>query len=406
MADGGIHDQLGGGFCRYSVDAEWSIPHFEKMLYDNGPLLGLYADLARITGEPQWATVARGIVGWLTREMRAPDGAFYSSLDADSDGEEGKFYVWSADDVRALLPADEYAVVAPHFGLDGPPNFEGHAWNLRVMVPLPEVAARLAIEVAQAQARLDAARATLLAARARRVRPGTDDKILTSWNALAIAGLARAARAQDEPAFADLAVAAADALRATAWRNGRLLATRKGDRAHLNAYLDDYAFLLCRADRVDADPLPAAGFRLGAGARDGAARLVRGSRTRRLLLHEPRSRGAHPSPEAGSRQRHTLGQRGRRAGADRAGAPLCRAAPRRGGPAHGAVVRGVARRVAGRLFDAAVRASRTCSPRPRRCSSPAIRPSAGPGSARWKRTTARRRGCSIWQGTRSFPLRW
>ena len=277
MADGGIHDQLGGGFCRYSVDAEWSIPHFEKMLYDNGPLLGLYADLSRITGDRRWATVARGIVGWLTREMRAPDGAFYSSLDADSDGEEGKFYVWSADDVRALLPAEEYAVVAPHFGLDGPPNFEGHAWNLRVVVPLPEVAARLAIGAAEAQARLDAARQTLLAARARRVRPGTDDKILTSWNALAIAGLARAARALEEPAFADLAIGAADALRATAWRDGRLLATRKGDRAHLNAYLDDYAFLLCRADRADADPLPAAGFRLGAGARGRAGR--RRSRT-------------------------------------------------------------------------------------------------------------------------------
>jgi uncharacterized protein len=245
MADGGIHDQLGGGFCRYSVDAEWSIPHFEKMLYDNGPLLGLYADLARITGDHRWATVARRIVGWLTREMRAPDGAFYSSLDADSDGEEGRFYVWSADDVRALLPAEEYAVLAPHFGLDGPPNFEGHAWNLRVVVPLADIAARLAIDAGEAQARLDAATATLLSARARRVRPGTDDKILTSWNALAIAGLARAARALEEPAFADLAIAAADALRATAWRDGRLLATRKGDRAHLNAYLDDYAFLLC-----------------------------------------------------------------------------------------------------------------------------------------------------------------
>jgi uncharacterized protein YyaL (SSP411 family) len=244
MADGGICDQLGGGFCRYSVDAEWSIPHFEKMLYDNGPLLGLYADLARITGDRRWAAVARGIVGWLTREMRAADGAFYSSLDADSDGEEGKFYVWSADDVRALLPVDQYAVVAPHFGLDGPPNFEGHAWNLRVVVPPAEVASRLMIDPDEAQARLKAATATLLSARSLRVRPGTDDKILTSWNALAISGLARAARALSEPAFADLAVAATDALRATVWRDGRLLATRKGDRAHLNAYLDDYAFLL------------------------------------------------------------------------------------------------------------------------------------------------------------------
>jgi uncharacterized protein YyaL (SSP411 family) len=244
MADGGIHDQLGGGFCRYSVDGEWTIPHFEKMLYDNGPLLGLYADFARVTGESRFAAVARAIVDWMSREMRAADGAFYSSLDADSEGEEGKFYVWSRDEVRALLSADEFAVAAPHWGLDGAPNFEGHAWNLRVTIPLPEVATKLALSPAEANARLERARSTLFAARAMRVRPGLDDKILTSWNALAIAGLARAARALDEPRFADLALAATDALRATAWREGRLLATRKGERAHLNAYLDDHAFLL------------------------------------------------------------------------------------------------------------------------------------------------------------------
>jgi len=244
MADGGIHDQLGGGFCRYSVDAEWSIPHFEKMLYDNGPLLGLYADLARITANPRFAEVARGIVGWLTREMRADDGAFFSSLDADSDGEEGKFYVWSRDEVRARLSADGFAVVAPYFGLDLPPNFEAHAWNLRVTTPLAEVARRLGIPLSEAQAQLDAARTTLFQTRSARVRPGLDDKILTSWNALAIAGLARAARALREPDWADLAFAATDALHRTQWRDGRLLATRKGLHAHLNAYLDDYAFLL------------------------------------------------------------------------------------------------------------------------------------------------------------------
>ncbi len=244
MADGGIHDQLAGGFCRYSVDAEWSIPHFEKMLYDNGPLLGLYADAARVTGLARFADVARGIAGWMTREMRAPDGAFWSSLDADSEGEEGRFYVWSRDEVRSLLPDDDYAVAAAHFGLDGPPNFEGHAWHLRVALPPDAVANRLGLDAADALARLARAKAALLAARAKRVRPGLDDKILTSWNALAIAGLARAARALDEPHFADLAAAAAAALRASAWRGGRLLATRKGAHAHLNAYLDDHAFLL------------------------------------------------------------------------------------------------------------------------------------------------------------------
>ena len=244
MADGGIHDQLGGGFCRYSVDAFWAIPHFEKMLYDNGPLLALYADLARHTGQERFAEVARGIAGWMEREMRAPDGALYSSLDADSEHEEGKFYVWSRDEIRELVGESDYALVAPYWGLDRAPNFEGHAWNLVVARPLAEVAAQSGLADADAKVRLARVKATLFAARERRVRPGRDDKILTSWNALAIAGLARAARAQDEPAFAEQAFAAVDALRATAWRDARLLATRKGTKAHLNAYLDDYAFLL------------------------------------------------------------------------------------------------------------------------------------------------------------------
>ncbi len=244
MADGGIHDQLGGGFCRYSVDAHWSIPHFEKMLYDNGPLLALYAQTGRLTREPRFAEVARGIVGWMTREMQAADGAFFSSLDADSEGEEGKFYVFSRDEVRATLSDDEYAVAAPHWGVDGPQNFEGHAWHLRVVAPLEKVAQRLGIGLADAATRLAAAKAALFALRATRVRPGRDDKVLTSWNALAVAGLARAARALDEPRWAEIAFAAADSLRRHAWRDGRLTATRKGERAHLNAYLDDYAFVL------------------------------------------------------------------------------------------------------------------------------------------------------------------
>jgi uncharacterized protein YyaL (SSP411 family) len=244
MAEGGIHDQLGGGFCRYSVDAEWTIPHFEKMLYDNGPLLALYADLARVTGDAPAADVARGIVGWLTREMCAPEGAFYSSLDADSEGEEGKFYVWTREQAKAALSPDDYAVAAMRYGLDRTPNFEGHAWNLRIAAPIDEVAGRLGIGPEIAAQRLAAARSALLGARSRRVRPGLDDKILTSWNALAIGGLARAARALGVPEWIDLATSATDALRRSAWRNGRLLATRKGDHAHLNAYLDDHAFLL------------------------------------------------------------------------------------------------------------------------------------------------------------------
>jgi uncharacterized protein YyaL (SSP411 family) len=244
MADGGIHDQLGGGFCRYSVDAQWTIPHFEKMLYDNGPLLALYADFARVTGERRYADVARDIVGWLVREMRAGDGAFYSSLDADSEGEEGKFYVWTREEAREAVSGQEWVVAEPYYGLDEPPNFEGHAWNLRLGESLEAIAGRLQLALPDAQTRQAGARAGLFAAREKRVRPGRDDKILTAWNALAIAGLARAADALDMPRWADLAFAAADALKRTAWRDGRLLATRRGERADLNAYLDDHAFLL------------------------------------------------------------------------------------------------------------------------------------------------------------------
>jgi uncharacterized protein YyaL (SSP411 family) len=244
MAEGGIHDQLGGGFCRYSVDAEWSIPHFEKMLYDNAALLGLYADAWRATGEGAYARAARGIVGWTLSEMRAPEGGFHSSLDADSEHEEGKFYVWTPDAAKAALDPDEWAVAARHWGLDGPPNFERVAWHLRVAVPLTEVARELGLDAAVAEARLEQARTKLFAVRASRVRPGRDDKVLTSWNALMIGALARAARVFDEPEWLASAQAAAGFVRRTMWQDGRLLATWKDGRAHLNAYLDDHAYLL------------------------------------------------------------------------------------------------------------------------------------------------------------------
>ena len=244
MAQGGIFDQLGSGFCRYSVDAQWSIPHFEKMLYDNASLLALYADAALAFEMPEFGDVARAIVGWMTREMRASDGAFYSSLDADSEGEEGRFYVWTREEARAALSEDEWAAAAPYFGLDAPPNFEGHAWNLRVATPPDVIATRLAIGLRDVEARLARAKQKLFAKRAARIRPGLDDKILTAWNALAIGALARAARALDEPDFARLAFDALDALVATAWRGGRLYATRHGAKVALPAYLDDYAFLL------------------------------------------------------------------------------------------------------------------------------------------------------------------
>jgi uncharacterized protein len=243
MGEGGLNDQLGGGFCRYSVDRFWMIPHFEKMLYDNGALLAVYAQAAIATGDPFYAQVADATAQWALREMRSSPGAFHSSLDADSEGHEGKFYVWDVQQVRELLPAAQFGPVAARFGLDREPNFEG-LWHLHAWRPLDEIARELDRTEAQVAADIDAARRTLLAARGSRVRPGRDDKVLVSWNALLIRGLAIAARALGRAELGDAATQALHFIRHTMWRNGRLLATALGERAHLDAYLDDYAYLL------------------------------------------------------------------------------------------------------------------------------------------------------------------
>jgi uncharacterized protein YyaL (SSP411 family) len=234
MCEGGIYDQLGGGFCRYSVDAHWTIPHFEKMLYDNGPLLGLLADAWLVARAEPYARCAAETARWLMREMQSPEGGYYSSLDADSEHQEGKFYVWDRDEVRSLLSADEYRALALRYGLEAPPNFEGKHWHLRVAAPLAQADAQI----------IEAARRKLLAARERRVRPGRDEKVLVSWNALAMRGMAHAARVFGEPEWLRSARRALQFIRGQMWRDGRLLATYKDGRAHLSAYLDDYAFLI------------------------------------------------------------------------------------------------------------------------------------------------------------------
>lgn len=242
MAEGGINDQLGGGFCRYSVDPYWMIPHFEKMLYDNGPLLALYAQAGMATGDDFFSRVAAETAAWATREMQSPEGGFFSSLDADSEGHEGRFYVWDKEEVRQLLEPYELRLFESRYGLDRAANFEGR-WHLHAYESLEKVAGRGKRSPDEAQAILDGARRKLLAARERRVRPGRDDKVLTSWNALMIRGLAVAARALGRPDLAAAATRALDFLRRALWRDGRLLATYKDGRAHLRAYLDDYVFL-------------------------------------------------------------------------------------------------------------------------------------------------------------------
>ena len=243
MAEGGLYDHVGGGFARYSVDAWWMIPHFEKMLYDNGPLLALYAEAAVATGDPLFRFAANGTADWALAEMQAPAGGFYSSIDADSEGEEGKFYVWDRAEVAALVTADEYAALAARFGLDREPNFEHRHWHLHAYAAVDEVAAATGADAAQVGTRLASGLAKLAAARARRVRPARDDKILTSWNGLVIRGLAIAARALERPELAAAATRAVDFLRRELWHDGRLYATHKDGRSHLPAYLDDYVFL-------------------------------------------------------------------------------------------------------------------------------------------------------------------
>ena len=237
MAEGGIYDQLGGGFARYSVDQYWMIPHFEKMLYDNGALLASYAEAALATGDPLFRRIAIETGEWLMREMQSgandDGGGFYSAYDADSEGHEGKFYVWSREEVRAALTPAEWSVFSRRFGFDEEPNFEG-AWHCHVFVAIEEIAKEQAIESAEVERLIDQARAKLLALRGKRVWPGLDDKVLTSWNALAIRGLAVASRATDR---------ALEFVRTHLWRDGRLLATSKDGASHLNAYLDDYAYL-------------------------------------------------------------------------------------------------------------------------------------------------------------------
>ncbi len=233
MAEAGLYDQLGGGFYRYSVDRQWSIPHFEKMLYDNAQLLAVYAAAHAATGVPLYARAAGETADWVMRDMQDARGGYYSTLDADSEHEEGKFYVWTPAQLDAVLTPDESRVARHAYGLDRPANFEDRHWHLHAVAAPAAADAPL----------LESARRKLLEARERRVWPGRDEKLLVGWNGLMIGAMARAARALDRPDLAASATRAVDFIRAELLSDGRLKATYKDGRARLAAYLDDYAFL-------------------------------------------------------------------------------------------------------------------------------------------------------------------
>jgi hypothetical protein len=242
MAGGGIYDQIGGGFARYAVDTRWLVPHFEKMLYDNAQLLSLYTHAWLLTRNPRHAEVVSQTVGWALREMRSPGGGFMAALDADSEGEEGKFYVWSIDEIDALLTAEQADLVKLHYGMTPGGNFEGRS-ILHVARPLEELAAAQDRTAADVQAMLDMAREQLLTVRDERVRPGVDNKVIVSWNALMLKALAEAGLAFDRQDWIDAATATAELLLDSGWHDGRLARIVTDGEAAGSGTLEDYAFL-------------------------------------------------------------------------------------------------------------------------------------------------------------------
>jgi uncharacterized protein YyaL (SSP411 family) len=244
MAQGGLRDHLDGGFFRYCVDATWTIPHFEKMLYDNAMLLPLYAEGASRWNSDALREAAEGIAAWLVSDMLQPSGGFAASIDADADGVEGGFHVWTPAEVEAVLGADAASLFGRAYGLDRQPNFEGEAWHLQRSIDsnqLAQESGRTAGEIDEALAQ---SRALLLQHRSQRIHPTRDEKQLTSWNALLAGGWIRAARALNRPEWLDHADGIFRFIEKELWRGDRLLAVYNEGSARFEAYLDDYAWLL------------------------------------------------------------------------------------------------------------------------------------------------------------------
>ena len=249
MATGGMYDQLGGGFARYSVDRGWVVPHFEKMLYDNAQLVRVYTHALQLTGDPLYEDVVRETLAYLQREMLHPDGGFYAAQDADSEGIEGKFFVWTLGEVQRLLGKDGL-IAAACFGVTAEGNFRDphhpELTNRNVLTRRydPEaVSARFDLSAEEIATKLEGLRETMFRERETRVKPGLDDKVLTSWNGLALAAFAEAARVFGDDGYREVAVKNAAFLRQNLWNDGRLLHTWKDGRARIDGMLEDYAYL-------------------------------------------------------------------------------------------------------------------------------------------------------------------
>ncbi|MEO1654729.1 MAG: thioredoxin domain-containing protein, partial [Bacteroidota bacterium] len=247
MARGGIYDQIGGGFARYSTDDRWFAPHFEKMLYDNGQLVSLYAQAYQVTNNPLYEAVIRETLAFVEREMSHPEGGFYASLNADSEGEEGKFYVWKASEFEAVLGKEKEALAREYFQVKKGGNWESGK-NILIRKESPEAfAQKKGLNPDEWKNELGDIKKKLRAARAQKIRPSLDDKILTSWNALMLRGYIQAYRALGNPAYLERALQNAQFLEKNMLREeGRLWRNYKGKRPSIDAFLDDYA-LLARA---------------------------------------------------------------------------------------------------------------------------------------------------------------
>ena len=242
MAAGGMYDHLGGGFARYSTDARWLVPHFEKMLYDNALLARVYLHGWQATGHEPYRRVVEETLAYVLREMTSPEGAFYSAQDADSEGEEGRFYVWSVEEVDALLGSEEGALFRRYYDVAPGGNWEGRS-ILHAERTIADVAREAGVTEERLHDVVQRGRDVLYNARSRRVWPGRDDKVLTAWNAMMVHTLAEAGRATGRAEWVSAADRAADFLLAELRRDGRLLRTWKDGRAKIDAFLEDHALL-------------------------------------------------------------------------------------------------------------------------------------------------------------------
>ena len=244
MTKGGIWDHIGFGFARYSTDDEWLVPHFEKMLYDNALLLIVFAECYAITKEPFYRKIAGQIIEFIGREMTGEDGAFYSAIDADSEGIEGKYYVWDYDEVMELLGPEQGELFTELYDITPEGNFEEKNIPNLIETDLEDEAEELGIPLEELERQLEEARKILLAAREKRVRPHVDDKVLTAWNGMMIAALAKAGKVFQEKEYVQQAEKAMRFIEEKLFSGGRLLARFRDGEAKYPAYLDDYTYLL------------------------------------------------------------------------------------------------------------------------------------------------------------------